>query len=77
MFEKGKIVFDLENRVLNINDLINEVTNHFKKQGIECRTIEAGAIPVVEVNGKKYSVMQRSVLGAIAGVQQAMLIPCK
>ena len=77
MFGKENIVIELENKITNYDDLITEITKYFEKQGTDCKVIERSSIPMVEVNGIKYSAIQNSKLGAFVGVQQIVLKPCK
>lgn len=63
MFNKNKIVLELDNIYYNITDLVNALIEYYKNSGIKCEVIGKDNLgnPILLMNSRKYFLKVRNV----------------
>lgn len=71
------IAIEVESIITDVDELVWRICNHFKKQRTDCKVINKGYMPKVEVDGRRYNGIQKSSIKSLMRESIIELVPCK
>lgn len=71
------IAIEVETIITDVDELVWRISNYFRKQRKDCKILNKGYMPKIEVCGKRYNGIQKSSVRPIGRENIIELVPCK